>query len=177
MKEFEVKISGLASGHHTFIFPVTDAFFAHFPESLVQHCSLTATIDLEKSETMIVARFRVEGQIELISDRTLEPFMEPITIQEQIIYKFGEVAEEISDELVVIPWTAVYLNVAQPIYEFITLAIPQRKLEPEFRSQETELESDIELIYKSGGDEEGEGGDAPQNDDPRWQELKRLFDN
>lgn len=176
MKEFEVKITGLGAGHHTFTLPVTDAFFAQYPESLVQHGDLTATVDLEKSEMMILARFRIEGEVELISDRTLEPFREPIRVQEQIVYKFGEVAEEISEELVIIPWSAVYLDVAQPIYEFITLAIPQRKVEPEFRNQEANPKSDIELIYRSEVDPDS-AEDEPDKSDPEWDKLKRLFDN
>lgn len=176
MKEFEVKIAGLSPGHHTFTLPVTDAFFAHYPESLVQRGNLQAMVDLEKSETMVIARFLIQGEVELISDRTLEPFMEPIRAQEQIVYKFGEVAEEVSDELVIVPWTAVYLDVSQPIYEFITLAIPQRKVEPELRGKD-DPQADIELIYKSEADEpEGEEGDD-KSTDPRWAELKRLFNN
>ncbi len=175
MKEFEVKITGLSPGHHTFTLPVTDAFFAHFPESLIQRGNLTAVVDLEKSETMFIAKFLIQGEVELISDRTLEPFMEPIQVQEQIIYKFGEVAEEISDELVIISWTAVHLDLSQPIYEFITLAIPQRKVEPELRGKEQDPASDIELIYKSDADEAEDEDD--KSADPRWAELKRLFNN
>lgn len=177
LKEFQVKILGLPVGQYHYSLPVTDAFFGAFEHSLVQKGKLTAEVSLDKSETLIRARFAITGTIELESDRSLELFDHPVSIVEELMYKFGDENREISEEMQQIAWETFALDLSQPIYEFLMLAVPMRKLKPE---EEEEPEGGIgdaerRLVYRSEDENpEPEGNPEP---DPQWEALRKLFPN
>ena len=56
------------------------------------------------------------------------------------------------------------------IYEFITVAVPLKRLHPKFVDEEDENE---DFVYTSGEDDE-EKEISPEEIDPRWKELLKL---
>ena len=62
------------------------------------------------------------------------------------------------------------INIGEFIYEFITLAVPLKKLHPRFED-ELEEDDEPEMIYTSQDEEET---DDSQETDPRWEALKKL---
>ena len=174
--EFQVKILGLAVGHSRHGFQVDDAFFASYEHSLVKRGRLTAVVELHKSETLIRAHFAIEGTIELESDRSLEPFDFPVSIREELLYKFGDEDREISEEMQQIAWETYALDLAQPIYEFIMLAVPMRKLKPgeDEEPDGTVADEERRLVYRSAPAEEESDEREP---DPQWDALRKLFPN
>jgi len=177
LKEFQVKILGLPVGQYHYSLPVTDAFFTAFEHSLVQKGNLTAKVSLDKSETLIRARFAIDGTMELESDRSLELFDHPVSIREELIYKFGDEDKEISEEMQQIAWETFALDLSLPIYEFLTLAVPMRKLKPDEAEEPEDGIGDAErrLVYRSA-DESPEAEEAPAPD-PQWEALRKLFPN
>jgi uncharacterized metal-binding protein YceD (DUF177 family) len=174
--DFQVKILMLKPGKYTYSLVVSDSFFAAFEHSIVQRGALEAIVLLEKSETLIRANFNIKGTIELESDRTLELFDYPITVAEQLIYKFGDDDKELSEEMFQISWETPTLDLAQPIYEFINLAVPMRKLAPgeEHEPEGTISDDERRLVYRSAPSTEEEVEPEP---DPQWEALRRLFPN
>lgn len=178
LNEYQVKILNLPVGQYRYTFPVTDAFFAAFDNALVQKGNLKAKVSLDKSETLIRARFAIDGTMELESDRSLELFDHPVSIQEELIYKFGEDNREISEEMQQIAWDTLVLDLSQPIYEFLMLSVPMRKLKPEEENEEPVDgigDDERRLVYRSA-DESPEADQAPEPD-PQWEALRKLFPN
>ncbi|NJO02762.1 MAG: DUF177 domain-containing protein [Bacteroidia bacterium] len=140
-------------------------------------------MELEKSDTMIQLHFHIKGSTELVCDRSLEPFEYPINLDQNLILKFGTHSEALTEEIEVISRNTIEINVAQPIYEFIGLAIPYKKLHPRFQSAFEEVEEDdliVESQWVYSSDDKPSAADTDPNPnqeenlDPRWQILKKL---
>jgi len=171
-EDFSIKILTLAPGKYTFEWTVTAAFFEAYEHSLVSRGNLLVRVRLEKTETMLRTFFDIAGTIELESDRTLDLFNHPISISQQLMYKFGDKDEELSEELYQIAWETPVLDLKQPIYEFIMLSVPMRKLKPseEEEPEGTVADTERRLVYKS----ETSPDEQPKQD-PAWEALRKLF--
>ncbi|MCU0446018.1 MAG: DUF177 domain-containing protein [Microscillaceae bacterium] len=170
---YQINIASLKNQDYDYNFVVQEAFFAHFPHSLIERGNLKANLRLRKSETMMELDFEIKGSIELICDRSLEAFAEPIHIKEKLILKFSDHNEEVTDELEFIARGTTDINVAQYLYEFINLAVPIKKLHPKFRNEPEDDAEEI-LVYSSENIDNQNNHPEDESIDPRWQALKKL---
>lgn len=169
LREYDIQVFKLGNKTHTYSYSIKDSFFESFENSLVEKGELSVILQLEKTPTLINAIFYIKGEVELICDRSLESFMFPIDVSQKLLFKYAEDYEELTDEIVTVPFDIQQLNVAQYIYEFIGIQIPIKKLHPKF--QDNESDDDI-LVYKSEGEESSD--DKEPNVDPRWAALNKL---
>lgn len=165
-RAYLVNLPGLKNGNHEFLYEIHDAFFEGQEGSLVEKGSGQCRMEMKKSDTMMQMAFELDLVVELICDRSLDPFDFPIKERHEMIVKFGESYEELSEDLLVISRDAQTFDVAPHLNEFIQLAIPMKKLHPRYADEESP-----DLVYQSGGDNEEEQ-DTPV--DPRWEALKKL---
>lgn len=175
VKAFSVNIIGLSNRIHTFQYEIGDAFFREYGKDtgLVSEGTFHAEVELDKRETFIEARFKIEGKAKLICDRSLDPFQYPVEVDRKVVFKYGDTDEELSDEIVIIRRDTDSLELGQYIYEFISLEIPMKKLHPRYQGElETEDESEGKIIYTSGGD--ADDNNDGEDIDPRWEKLKKL---
>lgn len=177
LKDFDIAIVGLKDKTYEFDFEGDSSFFALFENSLVKKGHFSAKLILEKSSTMMQLNFRITGSVELICDRTLEPFEHSLDIQARHILKFGDDNKELTDEIEIINRHIATINVGQYIYEFIGLAIPMKKIHPKVAGQTYEENEEGLLVYRSPTDEAAPDGKDEPNIDPRWEALKKLNDN
>lgn len=168
MEPYRVNIVGLSSKVHHFRYEIDDGFFGRYGKDLISKGSFTADVDLQKGETLITADFEIHGAAVLACDRTLESFEFPIDLRKQLIFKFGEEDEEVTDEILIIRRDTVQLELGQYIYEFISLEVPMKKLHPRFAAEEEP--GDGKIIYSSGSVTD----DQEKTPDPRWDILKKL---
>lgn len=171
MKLFGVNIVGLSFAKHEFDFDLGATFFKQYGTDVVSEGSLKAQLELDKHETFIEATFKIKGTLRLTCDRSLEDFDFPLNINEKLMYKYGEEDREISEDVMMIHRDTATLDLGQPMYEFIVLAVPMKKLHPRFQDEE-ESGDDAEgkLVYSSSS--ETTEDDSPV--DPRWEALKKL---
>ena len=165
-RDFLLNIPSLKNGVHEFHFEIKNSFFEQFENGLVEKGNGECDLTLKKSETMMQLAFEINFEIELICDRSLEPFQYPIKKKVELIVKFGEVDEELSEDLIVINFETQIFNVAPYLNEIIGLSIPMKKLHPKYEGLETP-----DLIYRSEDEENSE------EMDPRWEALKKLSNN
>lgn len=172
MGGFRVNIAGLSNDVHTFQYEIDESFFTRYGQDLVSGGSFHADVVLDKTETMITAGFEIHGKATLICDRSLEPFDYPIDLHRDVIFKYGDEDEELTDEIVKIRRDTAQLEIGQYIYEFISLEVPMKKLHPRFQNEE--LPEEGKIVYTSGtSGEDTESEDEPPAD-PRWDILKKL---
>lgn len=171
MREFNVNIIGLSNKVHQFEYQLEDKFFEQYGQDIVSGGSFKVAVALDKRETFIEVHFIIEGQAKLICDKSLESFDFPLHLDRKIVFKFGEEEKEISDEIMIIPRDKASLELGQFLYEFISLAIPLKKVHPRLQAEEEEYEEG-KIIYTSGGDAEDEN--PSEANDPRWDILKKL---
>ncbi len=163
VREFLVNIPSLKNGLHEFQFEINDKFFDRFERALVEKGSGACILSLKKSETMMQLRFGFAVEVELVCDRSLDKFLFPIEKEQDLMIKFGEVEEELSEDLVVISKDTQTFDVAPYILEFISLSVPMKKLHPRYEGKDSP-----DMIYQSEPKEETD------EVDPRWEVLKKL---
>ncbi|HSY60743.1 MAG TPA: DUF177 domain-containing protein [Cytophaga sp.] len=153
------------------------SFFTLFEDSIIQKGLLNVIVELEKTPLHIRTTISIKGNVELICDRSLDPFDFNIDSVNPLIFQFSEEEGEITDEIIGIKRETVKINVAQYIYEFINLEVPIKKLHPRFQNTDDQDENDSILIYSTETEDE-EKNDSPTEDliDPRWLALKSLKD-
>jgi DUF177 domain-containing protein len=163
VKKFCVNIAGLTEEVHTYRFEMNGDFFTKYGDQVVSEGTFTANITFDKHESFVEATFQIEGKARLTCDRSLELFDYPISLEKQMIYKFGNENLEVSEDVTIIERNTQELDLGQLIYEFIVLAIPMKKLHPKFKDQEND-----QIVYRS--DKVPDEGAR----DPRWDVLKKL---
>ena len=182
---YDIDIFRLDNGEHQFDMEINDAFFALYDYGLVEKGRAKADIVLQKTDTMLSLDIEIRGVVELICDRSLEPFEYPVELEERLLVKYGEEEEELDDDLLVITKNTQKINLAQFIYEIIGISLPMKKIHPDYLEEDDEDDFDEDfqegkLVYSStqeGTEEEESQENAEEEIDPRWAILKNLKNN
>ena len=173
-RAFTVNIVGLGNKVHHFEFEMGNDFFREFGTELLSEGSLKAEVALDKRETFIGASFQINGSVKLICDRSLDPFDYQIQTERNLVFKYGDADEELSDEIIMIHRDSDSLELGQYIFEFIALEIPMKKLHPRFHDEEAEDDNaEGKIIYSSKPSPDDDRTDG-EDIDPRWDVLKKL---
>lgn len=179
LRAFDIEIAHIKEHvPHTYNFKLDASFFTIFEDSIIQKGLLDVDVDLEKTALHIRMNISIKGNVELICDRSLDPFDYSIDSVTPLIFKFSDEEEgEITDEIIAIKRETIKINIAQYVYEFINLEVPIKKLHPRFQEEEVDNDEETLLIYSTETENE-EKNDSPTEDliDPRWLALKSLKD-
>ena len=181
-KIFKIPFVGLKLGFHEFNFEINDSFFEDFEFSLVNKGKLEVVLILEKKERMLIANFSVTGIVTTDCDRCNSPMNLSVKNNFKIIYAFG--VETFEDEnLIVIQPDESEINVKEPIYELIMLALPNRKIhllgdcdEEMFKlvQQYTVNFNENDSNDEEFDDDSDEDDEDDDDIDPKWSILKNL---
>lgn len=163
---FDIDLFKLTDGKHSFEFDINSSFFSLFEDSVVKNGNGSVKVDLDSNPSLITLNFHLMGEIELVCDRSLDAFMYPIDETYTLRVRYGDHWEELSEELLLIPANTQKIDVGQFVYEFVSLAIPMKKLHPRF-----EDDADEDFIFTSS---ENEPETSNESIDPRWNELKKI---
>lgn len=169
LKKYNISIAQLENKAYSFTMDGEADFFNQFKIEAVENGTFQAQIELVKSETMLNLTFKIEGSLNLICDRSLEEFDFPFSSNDLVILKFGDHDEELADGIRIINRSSQQINVAQDIYELISLSVPMKKLHPRFLEEDPENEEGF-VVYSTIKEEPEE----EKIEDPRWAVLKKL---
>jgi uncharacterized metal-binding protein YceD (DUF177 family) len=177
--KYEIPFKGLKEGEHEFDFKLDNKFFEQFENSEVKKGQLDATVLLTRQSTMLILDMAVKGKVELMCDRCLDNYMQDVENNSRLIIKFGQEAEELSDEIVVIEAEDYQINVAHYLYELVILGLPIKHVHP--TDENGNSDCDPEMVDKLEeyllDDEEAQEAQEEPIVDERWSELKKLLDN
>lgn len=119
----------------------------------------------------IRVNFHVDSDVELVCDRSLEPYVQPVESDYEVVFKV-DVQEEKEDENGAVrrfDFTTNTLSIEDELRDTIFLNIPIKKLHPKFLDKEGNPK---EFETKSFGNiKEDEDTEIA---DPRWEKLKEL---
>ncbi|UJP64568.1 YceD family protein [Mongoliitalea daihaiensis] len=181
LRNYNIDIVKLREDNYTFSFDVTGEFFEHFKaDEWVKGADMQITALLKKTSAVIEVDFQLTGTVRLICDRSLEEFDYPLNIEEKVIYKYGAAEQELSEDLFIITKDTPAINVAQLLYEFILIAIPAKKIHPDYLDEidEEDFEGEGVYVYIDGEDNFEEDSPIDSNEkkeiDPRWAILNKL---
>lgn len=179
LRYYSVSFAGLSLGVHDFEFQIAQPFFDLFEfEQDFELPELKLQLKLDKKNNFLELFFDLSGTIEVNCDLTNEPYREEIQGASEVIVKFGEEFDDSDDEVWVIPRGEHQINIAQMVYEMTILALPNKRIHPDVASGKSHSEM-LELLEQYGLQEDGETAIDlnEEENDPRWEALKKLKNN
>jgi uncharacterized metal-binding protein YceD (DUF177 family) len=169
LRNYDVSFSGLKTGKHQFKFEIDKTFFQLFDtEQEFTNPKISVDVFLEKHTTFLEFVIKINGTVQLVCDITNEDFNHPVENEIKVLVKFGEEYDDSEEDVITIPTNDHAFNVAQLIYEIVTLSIPMKKVSPNVSDE------DLEILEKFSPKEVEE--EEEEKGDPRWDALKKLKD-
>lgn len=165
IEEYNINIIQLSNQQHHCYYDIDNSFFENFEQDLLEKGDLSADVSLTKTETLIELNFSIKGTVELCCDRSLELFDHSISINKNLILKYSDRNEELTDEIITIRRDTERINIAQYIYDFIMIAIPMKKIHPKFLDEYKDTGNEMLPIYSSNNE---------SGNNSRWDVLQKL---
>lgn len=184
---YKLPLKSLSVGQHKFEYHLDKQFFVNMESADVHDADLNVALTVDYNGDFYVLDFDIKGEVVLICDRCLDDLHFPIEAQYHIVVKYGEEYNDDSDEVLEIPESDNYLNVAYMIYDTVVLAIPIKHVHPlgkcnkqmsamlkKHRATVSGEDAELEnaLIDEIDNIDAQSDIDAPS--DPRWDALKKL---
>ena len=172
--KYNIAFKSLSEGEHQFDFQVDGKFFEHFEGSLVDNGDIYIKIILEKRSTFLKLHFKIKGWVELMCDRCLENYLQKIKHKTELFVKFGEKEFEEGENIIWVLPDDYQINLAQLIYEYVTLSIPLRHIHQ--KNEKGERECNKEMLKKLKKYLQAQKEEEVSTD-PRWDALKKIGNN
>jgi uncharacterized protein len=177
LKEYSIGFKGLKDGNHEFDFHINSEFFSLLESSFCEDGDLEVKINLAKSQQMLILDFDIFGTISTVCDNCLELVDIPLDCETKIYVKFGDEYDEPTEEIIVLPHDEHEFNVAHILYELIVTAMPIRHVHSLDENDEPTCDSEmVKKLSQYLVDQEPSEEESTGNEDPRWNELKKLMD-
>ena len=173
-EEYKIRFTSLTEGFHNYSYNVGQEFFEHIEYSEIKKAEILINLSLEKKSTMMILNFEISGKVEVMCDRCTDNFFIDIKSDDELIYRFGD--EDLGDDKVIVIFSnEIDIDVKHPIYEFISLALPTRKLHEEKNHCNQDMLKEISnyLLIEEDNTEEKEDN-KDKEIDPRWSALNKL---
>lgn len=172
LNTYSIHFKGLGVGKHSFNFEVDKRFFDEFQEGDIRQGKLLVDVNLTKQSQLLDLNISIKGYAEVVCDRCLEPFDLPISYKGVLFVKFGGEKVEDNDEIIVLTNDDNEINLAQYIYESISLSLPIQRYHGMNGLKEKCNKEMIDKLksHLSNKLKKEETTDV----DPRWNKLKDI---
>lgn len=171
-KQFIIRLNGLTVGSHLYEIEVNDSFFESRDYSEIEGADVKVNLELVKQNNLIQLNFTIKGTVETACDRCTKAFPVELDAYEEMFLKFGDPDEEHPENMLVLPFGETELDLSQPLYEFITLALPARRVPCE---ENPDFECDYDTLDKLNNISTDEPEQNPG--DSIWDKLKNINNN
>jgi len=128
--QYKVQLASLGEGRYEQDFECGTEFFNNMENPDVIFSDVHVHLDLVKKNDAYDCTFHCKGMLQIPCDRCLDPMVHEVDTTYHITVKYGEDYKDDSDDLLIIPESDAYLNVAYMLYDTIVLTIPLRHVHP-----------------------------------------------
>lgn len=184
----------MPEGEHRFEFHLDKRFFENMENADIHDADLDVALTVTHKSDIYQFDFQITGTITLICDRCLDDLIMPVDTTYSIAVKYGDDYNDDSDDLLVIPHSDNFLNVAYMIHDTVALTIPIKHVHPLGKCNRqmsamlkkhratTPGDEDSELAESlideiDSIDAAAENQAQQQATDPRWDALKGFAGN
>lgn len=181
--EYRLPLQSLSEGTHNFEYRLGKQFFVNMESADIRDADLMVSLTVGYHHDLYSLQFKIEGTVTLLCDRCLDDLIIPIEAAYHINVKYGDDYNDESDDLLVIPRSDAYLNVAYMIFDTVSLAIPIKHVHPMgkcnramsaiLRKHRAHRPGDEDTELEDNLIDEMETMDTAPTD-PRWDALKGL---
>lgn len=123
---YKVNLGTLAEGHYEQDFVLDTAFFKNMEDADIIDADIKVHLDMEYRNGVYDCTFTLRGMTHIPCDRCLEPMEHPVDTTYHIAVKYGPEYDDSNDDVLVIPDTDIFLNVAYMLHDTVVLTIPMR---------------------------------------------------
>ncbi len=137
-REFDIAFVGLKPGIHEFNYQVDDKFFANYKDTDpmaigFNNCNASVKLTLEKNTSFMLLKFEIGGSVNVICDRCGNTLPMDLWDEFKLVIKQVENPEEMNQneedpDVFYISRTESYIHLADWIYEFVVLSIPNQRM-------------------------------------------------
>jgi uncharacterized protein len=170
--QYTIQFASLAAGLHQYEFNISDTFFHAYEHSLIQKAAINVQVSLEKGVNNLQFTFNFNGHLHLTCVRCLDEFDFPVEqeIRHLMIRQLDVVEDAVEEEedIIAMPLTAHEIDLAPHLYDYLNLMVPLNPVHPD------KEDGTFGCNQKALEDMNNHLGHDPQNDDPRWEMLKKL---
>ncbi len=180
---YKVELKNMQQNTQEIEYLLDNDFFTHIDGEEVQKGKVNVQLTVAKVNDMYDLSFQLNGQVMIPCDRCLDDMTLPVETTSHLIVKMGKDFSEESDEIVIIPETEGYINLAWFLYEFVALTIPikhvhgpgkcNKQMSSKLKKHTASLEGD-ESAEALESEEDIIISDNDDTTDPRWDALKDL---
>jgi uncharacterized metal-binding protein YceD (DUF177 family) len=160
---------GLKNGEHRFDYVIDDAFFKDKEYSEVQQARINTQVTLTKETNLLIFDIKMEGTINVPCDRCGDPFDFPVWDERKFIVNLTNDKYEDGDEIISLSLDASEIDISQPLYEYVNLLLPQRRIHPAKEDGTSGCNPEALKILNKFSEKEEE-----HPTDPRWDALKKI---
>ena len=178
LNRYLVHFKGLKTGKHIINFDVDNAFFEEFEGSEISKGSLSVYIELERMVNMMEFDIDIDGEVEVLCDHCLEPFVIPTSFEGKLIVRISDTIQENEniDDVWYINNNEYELNLAHYIYESICLSLPIQRFHGILGTSEKDCDKGMLDRLTQLSDPQSNGSNRGDGDE-RWDKLKDLMNN
>jgi uncharacterized protein len=169
--EYVVRFSELKDETETFEFLLEDSFFQFYRNSEWDGGRVNVVVDIIKRPDGITLDCQMNGGLIVTCDRCLELFNLPVGFRQRLYVKYGKEPQELDDNIVVVTREENQVNLGRFFYEYLLLSVPMKRVHPGSTGEKDGCNR--EMIKKL---ERHIVTQQIENNDPRWDELKKLID-
>ena len=128
--EFKLPLKSLPEGTHSFEYHLGKKFFENMESPDIHDADLQVQLTVTYKRDLYTLDFTITGTITLICDRCLDDLIMPVETEYHINVKYGDDYNDEADDLLVIPESDNYLNVAYILYDTVALTVPIKHVHP-----------------------------------------------
>ena len=150
---YKVQLASLPDGHHEQDFEIGTEFFKNMENRDIISADVNVHLDLVKKDELYDCTFTVKGLLQIPCDRCLDPLDHEVDTQYHVVVKYGDNYDDGADNLLTIPYSNSYLNVAYILNDTILLTIPMRHVHPLGKCNRA-MAAALNKHRSPGGDEE-----------------------
>jgi len=150
---YKVDLAGKPDGHYEQDFEIGKEFFENMENHDILSSDIHVHMDMDKRNDAYYCEFHCKGMLQIPCDRCLDPMEHEVDTTYRVTVKYGDNYDDGADNLLVIPYSNKYLNVAYMLYDTILLTIPIRHVHPQGKCNRAMLEA-LRKHRGSGADDE-----------------------
>lgn len=184
---YKLPLKSLAAGTYDYEYHLGKQFFTDMESADIHDADLTVKLTVTHKRDIYRLDFTITGTITLICDRCLDDLIMPVDTTYSIAVKYGDDYNDEADDLLIIPESDNFLNVANMIYDTVALTIPikhvhpmgkcNRQMSAMLRKHRAHRPGDEDAELEDNLIDEMETMDTERDEppaDPRWDGLKAL---
>lgn len=184
---YKLPLKSLAAGTYDYEYHLGKQFFTDMESADIHDADLDVKLAVTHKRDIYRVDFTITGTITLICDRCLDDLIMPVDTTYSIAVKYGEDYNDEADDLLIIPESDNFLNVAYMLYDTVALTIPikhvhpmgkcNRQMSAMLRKHRAHRPGDEDAELEDTLIDEMESMDTDRADtptDPRWDGLKAL---